>query len=68
MNVALRKTWTIEQFLEWEERQELKHEFNGYQPEARIGGTAAHEIIKMNLAAALSAGCAANLAGRTAPT
>jgi Uma2 family endonuclease len=53
MNVALRKTWTIEQFLVWEERQELKHEFNGYQPEAMTGGTAAHEIIKMNLAAAL---------------
>jgi hypothetical protein len=28
MNVALRKTWTIEQFLEWEERQEFKYEFN----------------------------------------
>jgi Uma2 family endonuclease len=53
MNVALRKTWTIEQFLEWEERQELKHEFNGYQPEAMTGGTAAHEIIKVNILMAL---------------
>ncbi|HLI77833.1 MAG TPA: Uma2 family endonuclease, partial [Acidobacteriaceae bacterium] len=53
MNVALRKLWTTEQFLDWEERQELKHEFDGFQPEAMTGGTAAHERIKMNLAAAL---------------
>lgn len=53
MNVALRKPWTMEQFLDWEERQELRHEFDGFRPEAMTGGTAAHERIKMNLAAAL---------------
>jgi Uma2 family endonuclease len=53
MNVALRKTWTIEQFLEWEERQELKHEFNGRRPEAMTGGIAAHETIKVNILMAL---------------
>ena len=53
MNVALRKTWTIEQFLAWEERQELKHEFNDHQPEAMTGGTAAHETTKVNLLMAL---------------
>ena len=65
MNAARRKTWTVEQFLEWEERQESKHEFNGHQPEAMTGGTAAHETIKMNLAAALVTVYAANRAGRT---
>ena len=42
-----------EQFLAWEERQELKHEFDGFQPEAMTGGTAAHETIKVNLITAL---------------
>ena len=53
MNVALRTPWTTERFLEWEERQELRYEFDGFQPEAMTGGTAAHERIKMNLSAAL---------------
>lgn len=53
MNVALRKLWTMEQFLDWEERQELRYEFDGFQPEAMTGGTAAHERIKVNLLLAL---------------
>ncbi len=43
----------MERFLDWEERQELKHEFDGFQPEAMTGGTAAHERIKVNLPIAL---------------
>jgi Uma2 family endonuclease len=40
---------TREQFLAWEERQELRHEFDGFQPMAMTGGTAAHAIIQHNL-------------------
>jgi Uma2 family endonuclease len=45
MNVALRKPMTLPQFLAWEERQELRHEFDGFQPVAMTGGTDAHEAI-----------------------
>jgi len=49
MNVALKKTWTIEEFLAWEERQELKYEFDGTQPVAMTGGTVAHDTIQITL-------------------
>ena len=52
MNVALRP-WTTEQFLEWEARQELRHEFDGVRPMARAGGKAAHAAIQRNLITAL---------------
>ena len=39
MNVALRKPMTLEAFLAWEERQELRYEFDGFQPVAMTGGT-----------------------------
>ena len=29
MNVALRQPMSVEQFLAWEERQELRYEFDG---------------------------------------
>jgi Uma2 family endonuclease len=45
MNVALRKPMTIGQFLTWEERQELRYEFDGFRPVAMTGGTDAHEAI-----------------------
>jgi Uma2 family endonuclease len=51
MNVAVKKTWTIEEFLGWEERQELKYEFDGIQPVAMTGGTFAHNVIQVNLIA-----------------
>ena len=41
---------TIEQFLAWEARQELRHEFDGFKPVAMTGGTAAHATIQRNLA------------------
>ncbi len=53
MNVALRKPMTVEEFLEWEERQELRYEFDGFQPVAMTGGTFAHDAIQMALARAL---------------
>jgi Uma2 family endonuclease len=53
MNVALRKPMTLEQFLAWEDRQELRYEFDGFQPVAMAGGTAAHAAIQVNLIVAL---------------
>jgi Uma2 family endonuclease len=49
MNVALKTTWTIEEFLAWEERQEFKYEFDGIQPVAMSGGTVAHDAIQINI-------------------
>ncbi len=45
MTVALRRPMTIAEFLAWEERQELRFEFDGFQPVGMTGGTMAHEII-----------------------
>ena len=53
MNVALRTPWTLERFLEWEDRQELRYEFDGVQPIAMAGGTAAHSAVQTNLLIAL---------------
>ena len=55
MNVALRQRMTLQQFLAWEERQELRYEFDGFSPVAMTGGTAGHEIICLNLTASLLA-------------
>ena len=54
MNVALRKPMTAAEFLAWEERQELKWEFDGFQPVAMTGGTFAHTRIQGNLITALN--------------
>jgi len=54
MNVALRQTMTMEQFLAWEDRQELRHEFDGFQPVAMTGGTAAHAAILRNILVSLT--------------
>jgi Uma2 family endonuclease len=42
-----------EQFLAWEEKQPLRHEFDGFQTIAMTGGTAAHAGIQRNLAIAV---------------
>ena len=54
MNVALRKPMTLDQFLRWEERQERKYEFDGFQPVAMVGVRAAHSAIQRNLVTALA--------------
>ncbi len=54
MNIALRKPMSLEQFLAWEDRQALKHEFAGFRPVAMTGGTAAHAAIQRNLVYALT--------------
>ena len=53
MNVAIRKPMTLAEFLAWEDRQELRCEFDGLRPIAMAGGTAAHALIQRNLAVAL---------------
>jgi|SRR5579875_3455706 len=45
MNIALRRRMTLEEFLAWEEGQELRYEFDGFEPIAMTGGTDAHEAI-----------------------
>jgi hypothetical protein len=53
MNVTLAQTWTREFFLDWEERQTARFEFDGARPVAITGGTAAHAAIQRNLAIAV---------------
>ena len=53
MNVALRRLMTVAEFLDWEERQPTKYEFDGFQPVAMVGVTNAHSIIQSNLIVAL---------------
>jgi Uma2 family endonuclease len=40
---------TVEAFLDWESRQELKYEFDGFAPVAMTGGTQEHSLIQANL-------------------
>ncbi len=54
MDVALRKPISVDQFLKWEERRELRYEFDGFQPVATTGGTAEHSAIQRNLITALT--------------
>ena len=44
---------TLAEFLDWEERQPLRYEFDGVGPVARTGGTFAHAAIQRNLAFAV---------------
>ena len=42
---------TLAEFLDWEERQELRYEFDGFQPVDMTGGTLRHETIGNRLRA-----------------
>jgi Uma2 family endonuclease len=53
MNLGLRKPTTLAEFLEWEERQPLRYEFDGVGPVAMTGGTAGHAVVQGNLAIAV---------------
>ena len=53
MSAALQKPMDLDQFLAWEERQELKHEFDGVRTIAMSGGTDAHSAIQIGLALTL---------------
>jgi Uma2 family endonuclease len=49
MSTALKEPISLEAFLDWEGRQESKYEFDGFQPVAMTGVTAAHSTIQGNL-------------------
>jgi Uma2 family endonuclease len=53
MSLAQRKPMMLAEFLEWEERQPLRYEFDGIGPVAMTGGTVGHSIIQGNLAIAV---------------
>lgn len=53
MNVALRRTMTLDDFLIWEANQPERYEYDGFGPVAMNGGTAAHDTIRMNLGSEL---------------
>lgn len=55
MNLALRTSMTLEEFLAWEAGQEFKHEFDGFGPVATAGVTFNHAVIQGNLIASLTA-------------
>ena len=44
---------TLAEFLEWEERQPMRYEFDGVGPVAMTGGTYGHSTIQGNLAVAI---------------
>ena len=54
MSVALPKLRTLDEFLDWEERQDARWEFDGFNPTAMTGGTWAHATIQINLTTALN--------------
>ena len=51
----MRKPMTLAGFLAWEEREELRYEFDGFQPVAMTGGTIAHDRITFSLQRVLDA-------------
>lgn len=53
MSTTAPRTMTLEAFLEWERRQELRYEFNGVNAIAMTGGTFAHSEIATNIVDAL---------------
>jgi Uma2 family endonuclease len=54
MNVALQQPGDLDDFLAWEERQELRYEFDGLRPVAMTGGTLEHDRIQVNVITELS--------------
>ena len=53
MNIALRKSWTQDEFFSWAQSQEIRYEFDGFEPVAMTGGADAHEAIGGTLRALL---------------
>ena len=54
MSVTATQTLTLDQFLAWEDRQDLRHEFDGNRIIAMTGGTGAHSAIQAGLLGALT--------------
>ena len=54
MSQLQHETMTPAEFLVWEAKQELRWEFDGFQPVAMTGGTVAHSVIQGNIITALN--------------
>jgi Uma2 family endonuclease len=54
MSVVRVDAMTLTEFLAWEERQETKYEFDGFEPVAMVGVTRAHSVIQRNVLTALT--------------
>ena len=65
MNVALSRPMSLVEFLEWEDRQPLRYEFDGFHPIAMTGGTPAHAGIQRNLAISIGGRLRESHAGST---
>lgn len=56
MNTALRKPrMSRDEFFPWAQAQEVRYEFDGFEPVAMTGGTVNHNQVTINLAVALRA-------------
>jgi len=53
MSIPLRKPWTQEEFFSWAENQDIRYEFDGFEPVAMTGGFANASAIGVNLIYAL---------------
>jgi Uma2 family endonuclease len=49
MSVALQRPMGLQEFLVWEDEQELRWEFDGFEPVGMTGGTSEHSAIQRNL-------------------
>ena len=47
--MAQHRSLTLDEFLVWERRQELRYEFDGFEPVAMTGGTLHHSAIATRL-------------------
>ena len=54
MSVARIHPMSMAEFLAWEERQEVKYEFDGFEPVAMVGVSRAHSTIQRNVLFALT--------------
>lgn len=55
MSVHVREPMSLDEFLDWEQHQEPRYEFDGFAPVAMTGGSFEHAVIQSNLLAALGA-------------
>jgi len=55
MSIAVRPPMSLAAFLDWEERQDARWEYDGVRPVAMNGGTVAHDLITFNVRKLLDA-------------
>ncbi len=55
MGVIEKRRWTVEEYLDWEERQEERHELVDGRPVLMVGAMVGHDLICINIVSALQA-------------